>query len=166
MTARVLPSLRPMLPSDGPMLAEIFRSSIEELTGEDYSPAQQEVWMAAADDEDAFAARLGKDLTLVALQGRELMGFASLKNDSHIDMLYVRPNAAGQGVAKALCDALETLAAARGATAATVDASDTARDFCAHRGYTAMERKLVFLGDEALGNTTMKKPLAGKKALQ
>ena len=30
--------LRPYLPADAPLLAEIFRASVEELTGDDYDP--------------------------------------------------------------------------------------------------------------------------------
>ena len=44
----VTPALRPFLPADTPLLADIFRASIEELTGEDYSHQQQEAWMAAS----------------------------------------------------------------------------------------------------------------------
>ena len=35
------PALRPYLASDAPMLATIFVAAIEELTGDDYSEAQQ-----------------------------------------------------------------------------------------------------------------------------
>ena len=35
------PALRPFLPADGPVLAQIFRESIAELTGEEYDEAQQ-----------------------------------------------------------------------------------------------------------------------------
>ena len=62
-------AMRPMLPTDVPLLAEIFRASIEELAGEDYSEAQQEAWASAADDEEEFAARLAAELTLVATFG-------------------------------------------------------------------------------------------------
>ena len=48
-------ALRPMLPADMPLLAEIFRASIEDLTADDYTPAQQEAWASAADDEEEFA---------------------------------------------------------------------------------------------------------------
>ena len=43
MMARANPTfaLRPYLPQDAPMLAEIFRASVEELTEDDYNPAQQ-----------------------------------------------------------------------------------------------------------------------------
>ena len=45
------PALRPFLPADMPVLAAIFAASIEELTGDDYSEAQQEAWAATAEDE-------------------------------------------------------------------------------------------------------------------
>ena len=35
------------------MLAAIFVAAIQELTGDDYSEAQQEAWAPAADDEEA-----------------------------------------------------------------------------------------------------------------
>ena len=113
------PALRPMLPSDAPLLAAIFRASVVGLTGEDYSPAQQDAWMSGADDEGAFAARRAQELTLVATINREPVGFASLKGPDHVEMLFVHPGAARKGVATALIDALETLAAARGTTRLT-----------------------------------------------
>ena len=62
MTARPQTKLamRPMLPDDVPLLAEIFRASIEELSADDYSEAQQEAWASAADDEEEFGARLAR----------------------------------------------------------------------------------------------------------
>ena len=48
------PGLRPFLAEDTPMLAAIFVASIQELTGDDYSEAQQEAWAAAAEDEEAI----------------------------------------------------------------------------------------------------------------
>ncbi len=104
-----------MLPADVPLLAEIFRASIEELTAEDYSEAQQEAWAETADDLDAFGAKLAAELTLVATFAGSAVGFASLADNTRIDMLYVHPAAAGQGAGSMLCDALEKLAAARGA---------------------------------------------------
>jgi putative acetyltransferase len=159
-TARPPYRMRPMLPADGPLLAEIFRVSIEGLTEEDYSAEQQEAWASAADDPDAFAARLGTWLTLVATLSEEPVAFASLEGSDHIKMLYVHPEAARQGVASMLVDALEKLSGARGAKKLTVDASDTAREFFAGRGYAADRRNSVFQGGEWLSNTTMVKTLA------
>jgi len=155
-------AMRPMLPADVPILAEIFRSSIEELSADDYSGAQQEAWASAADDEEEFSARLSRELTLVATLGGETIGFASLADNSRIDMLYVHPVAAGQGAAAMLCDALETLAGARGTKELSVDASDSARGFFERRGFVAKTRNSVSVSGEWLANTTMIKPLAAK----
>ena len=153
--------LRPFLPADTVLLAEIFRASIEELTGDDYSESQQGAWAAAVDDEAAFGKRLASGLTLVATVAGAPVGFAALKGSDTIDLLYVHPAVARQGVATLLCDAIEQLAKARGATKLTVDASDTAEPFFRRRGFAAQQRNTVVVGDEWLGNTTMRKTLAG-----
>ena len=153
------PGLRPYLPADTPALADIFRESIHELTGDDYSPGQQAEWAGRADDEEAFAARLAGELTLVATIAGEPVAFASLKGTDVIDMLYVLPSASRQGLASLLLDALEKLAAARGARRLSVDASDTARDLFDRRGYKPQRRNTVPLGAEWIANTTMEKAL-------
>ena len=157
-------ALRPYLPADAPLLAEIFRASIEELTTEDYSEAQQEAWAATADDEAAFADRLGKQLTLVGTLNGSPVGFISLEGPEQIGMLYVHPAAAGQGVGTMLYDAVEKLAAARGAAKLTVEASDSASDFFQARGFVPQQRNTVLRGDEWLANTTMEKKLATKRS--
>src|SRR5947209_16117328 len=154
------PALRPFLPADVPILAAIFVASIEELTADDYSEAQQEAWASGADDEERFGERLASELTLVATLQNSPVGFASLKGADHIRMLYVHPGAARQGVASMLCDALEKLAAARGAKSLTVDASDTAQEFFIKRGYVPNQRNTVTINGEWLANTTMQKTLA------
>ena len=162
MMAQALPNvgLRPFLPADVSILAAIFAASVEGLTEDDYSESQREAWAAIADDEDRLGKRLGSQLTLVATLQGSPVGFVSLKGNEHLDMLYVHPGAARQGVATALCDAIEKLAGARGAAHITVDSSDTAEPFFAARGYIGERRNSVSVGDEWLANTTMKKPLA------
>jgi putative acetyltransferase len=166
MSLRPQPNLamRPLLPTDVPLLAEIFRAAIEELTGDDYSAAQQEAWAEAADDLEKFGARLAAELTLVATFAGSAVGFASLADNRRIDMLYVHPAAAGQGAGAMLCDALEKLAAARGTKELAVEASDSARGFFEKRGFTAKTRNTVFRAGEWLANTTMVKPLAAREA--
>jgi putative acetyltransferase len=153
-------ALRPMLPADVPLLAEIFRESVLELTGEDYSAEQQEAWAAKADDPREFGDKLASQLTLVATLEGSPVGFTSLKGKDEIDMLFVHPAASRYGAATMLVDALEKLAASRGTEALTVDASDTARDFFEKRGYVAQQRNSVSLDDVWFANTTMKKALA------
>lgn len=152
-------ALRPFLAADTPVLAAIFVAAIQQLTGDDYSEDQQEAWASVADNEAAFGKKLASELTLIATVQGSPVGFAALKGNDHVDMLYVHPSAAGQGVGTLLCDALEKLAGARGTKTLSVDASDNAIDFFRTRGYAAQQRNSVTINGEWLANTTMKKEL-------
>jgi putative acetyltransferase len=156
-------ALRPFLPADAPLLREIFRDSIEELTSDDYTEAQQEVWASVADNVADFGKKLSARLTLVATMEGSPVGFASLEGKDKIDMLYVHPAATGQGVGAMLVDALEKLASSRGEVKIVVDANDSARGFFEKRGYVAQQRNTVLVGDEWLANTTLHKQLAAKR---
>lgn len=161
------PALRPALPADAPRLAEIFREAVLELAVDDYDEDQRDAWASAADDVEAFAERLAAMLTIVALREGEPMAFGALEDGDMIAMLYVHPDAAGQGYATALVDALERLAFARGKKKVSTDASDVSRGFFERRGYVAIQRNSVMRAGEWLANTTMTKDLTSQgKALQ
>lgn len=153
------PHLRPYLPTDAQALSDLFRASVEILAEEDYSDAQREAWASVADDVEDFGQWLSRLLTLVVDSDSGPVGFAALEDKTMIALLYVRPDFARRGVATLLCEALEKLAAARGATAITTDASDTAEPFFAKRGYIPQQRNTVMRNGEWLANTTMHKRL-------
>jgi len=119
---------------------------------------------ASLDELTRLGKTLGSQLTLIATLEGSTVGFASLAGKDKIDMLYVHPAAAGQGVASMLIDALETLAGGRGAPKLTVDASDSARGFFEKRGYVAQQRNSVSVGGEWLATTTLHKQLAKREA--
>ena len=151
------PALRPYLPKDVPFLLRMTRGSITQLAQDEYSPGQIEAWVESFSDEAAFAARLAAGLTLVATIDGFPAGYAMLKGNDEIDLLYVAPGLVRRGVASALIEALEKLAAARGATQLSAKASDVARPFFSARGYEPQSRNTVPLGDEWLGYTVMMK---------
>jgi putative acetyltransferase len=155
-------ALRPYLPADARRCAEIFRVSIEELTADDYDEDQREAWAARADDEAGFSARLAGALTLLATIDGAVAGFASLKGADEIDMLFVDPEFARQGVGLALVDALTRLAQRRGAKRLTTEASDVAKPLFERLGFSAQKRNLVSVGDQWLANTTMTKALGSE----
>ena len=157
-------SLRPYLPADVKRCAEIFRSSIEELAAEDYDEDQREAWASRADDEAGFGARLSGALTLLALIDGAVAGFASLKGEGEIDMLFVDPEFARQGAGRTLVEALTKLAEARGAKLLTVETSDVAKPLFERQGFTSQQRNLVRVGDQWLANTTMTKALGAESA--
>jgi putative acetyltransferase len=159
MSTATKPALRPFLPQDTATLAQIFRDAIEELTEDDYDEAQRAAWAASADNEESFAKRLAAQTTLLALRDGEPVGFVSLKGNDHIDMLYVRPEIAGEGVGSFLANAVETLARGRKAKTLSVDASDTALPFFEKLGFKPQLRQSIALEGEWLANTKMAKTL-------
>ncbi len=88
------------------LLAAIYVASIEELTGDDYSEAQQEAWAATVDDEVAFGKRLASQPHADCDAGRRAGRLCIAEGANHIDLLYVHPNArpAGCGIAADRCD--------------------------------------------------------------
>lgn len=151
--------LRPFLPADTLALRDLFAASVEELTQDDYDEDQRAAWVAFAEDAEAFRDRLEEATTLVVELDGEPAGFASLKENSILDMLYVHPYHAGTGIGTALCDALEKIAKARGAKAITVESSETAVEFFEGRDYEATQRNSVERFGEWLATTTMTKSL-------
>jgi putative acetyltransferase len=147
------------MPADTTALQDLFAQSIEELTADDYDEDQRLAWAATAADAEAFAARLGGMVTLVVQVDGEYAGFASLKDNSTFEMLYVHPYFAGQGVGATLADAIERLARGRGASEIAVEASDTAVPFFEARGYQGTQRNMMPRDTLWLPNTTMKKRL-------
>ena len=148
---------------DVPLLAEIFRASIEELTAEDYSEAQQEAWARSPTMRKRSAAKLAARADAGGDFRRRTGRLRFARRQTRIDMLYVHPAATGQGAGRA-CDAIEKLAArARRQGRSRVDASDTARGFFEKRGYTPRAARRVSLDGEWLANTTMIKPLPGRR---
>jgi putative acetyltransferase len=113
-------------------------------------------------EEESFAARLAQGLTLVATVEGSPVGFLALKDNEQIDMLYVHPAVAGQGIGTMLYEAIEKLAAARGAQRLVAEVSDNAQPFFAKHGFQPQRRNTVPLGDEWLGTTTMDKRFAPK----
>lgn len=159
-------ALRPMLPDEAMLLAEIYRASIMELTSDEYEEEQQEAWAALADDLEAFAKHLAGPVTIVATLGGAPVGFGTLESADKIGLLFVHPAAIERGVGTLLADALEKLSAGRGSETLSVDVSDTAYDFFSKRGYTAQQRNSERRGEEWLSNTTMKKTLPGPETVQ
>ena len=155
--------IRDVRPDDLPGLVALFHGTVRALGAGHYTPQELAAWAPADLDPEDWRPRLARNTALVAEEDGALLGFAELSPEGAVDMLYVHPAAAGQGVGSMLIDALERLAGGRGVSKLNVDASDSARGFFEKRGYAAQQRNSVSVGDEWLANTTMQKQLAAKR---
>ena len=151
-------AIRPFFAADVDTARALFRASIEELAAGHYDAEERAAWMSFADNRDAFAARFFNQHAMVAERDGELVGFAT-RDGAMIDLLYVSPKAARQGIATALVAALEREAEKESIAELSADASLAARAFFAARGYGAVRDNERERAGVKLRNTTMTKPL-------
>ena len=144
------PTIRRGRPGEGAALAALFHEAVHILCAADYDAAERHAW-SPAPDAAPFERRITETMLWVAEgENGALLGFANLAPHGYFDCLYVAPEAAGQGVATALCTVLEQEAQRQGCPRLTVDVSITARPFFERRGYRLLreqqvERRGVFL---------------------
>ena len=152
--------LRPYREGDCPALAALFTDTVHTVNAADYTPAQLDAWApAAGPDLQDWDQRFKDHITLVAELDGRLAGFGDIDPAAgYLDRLYVGSRFQRQGVATALCDALEQAAAAR---PFFTHASRTARPFFEHRGYRVLRAQQVERRGVTLANYVMEKAQTG-----
>ncbi len=127
----------------------------------DYFEEQVEAWAPRVPDPGEWHVRVAARRTLVAVGGGEVLGFAELEEDGHLEMLYVRGDAMGQGVGRRLYEAAEHEARVLGAKAISTEASVTARPFFERQGFRVVREQTVVRRGVGLTNFVMVKRLPG-----
>ncbi len=113
---------------------QLFRETVLSVNLRDYTPEQAEAWAASASESERWDKIFSHSLTLIAETEGEIVGFGSIDDTGHIDMLYVGKNHQHEGIASAICDRPEQFACGE----ITVHASITARGFFEKRGYAVI----------------------------
>lgn len=89
----------------------------------------------------------------MAEQDGSIIGFGDMAPDGYLDRLYVHKDHQREGVATAICDALEKTVTGT----VTTHASITAKPFFEHRGYRVIQEQQVVRRGVALTNYVMEK---------
>ncbi len=145
------PVLRPAVPADAPALVAVWRRAV--LATHDF---------LAPGDVDRYEGVVRAGLpqltvTVAERQGR-VRGFVAVDGD-RVEMLFVDPDAARQGVARALLEWAVATATADGATELTTHASITARPFFEAHGFVVVAEQHPVRRGVTLTNYRMRRPL-------
>lgn len=147
--------IRAYQPADCRALTELFYETVHTVTVRDYTAAQRDAWATGQVDLAAWDASLQAHVSLVVEEDGVLIGFADLDAATgYLDRLYVHKDYQRQGIATALCDALEQATAA---DTLTTHASITARPFFEQRGYRVVREQQVERRGVWLTNYVMEK---------
>lgn len=135
-------------------LLRLFYATVHSVNLRDYSPAQADVWADGKPDREAWDRSLQEHFSLVAVRDGQLVGFGDMTEDGYLDRLYVHKDLQGQGIAAALCEALERAVPAE---SFVTHASITARPFFERRGYVTVREQQVERKGILLTNYVMEK---------
>lgn len=152
-------SIKAYEPYDAQATIDIFLRAIREVASKDYSPAQIAAW-AKVDDAEVWRRYRASRPTWLAIDGSVPVGFADLKSDGCLDMMFVDPDHQGKGVASLLLATVEQAAREQGFLRIFTEASLTARPFFERRGFAVVTAQLVEKRGQILANFRMEKALA------
>ena len=150
-------TIRPCTREDLPVLARLFYDAVTAV--KDYPPEQTAAWAGRWQTLSDRGEEFLSACTLLAEEDGVIVGYGKLDPVGYLYHLFVRPDRWRQGVASALCDALEEQARRSGAVRITVHASIPARPFFARRGYEVTGVNRVPIGDVTLRNYSMARDL-------
>ena len=150
-------SMRPAHIADLVSILELFVCTIESACKQDYTQAQITAWTSSAEDKGRWENRIKNQYFLLAEADHQIVGFASLENGRHVDLMFVHKDHLGKGIANRLLFELEKESYELGVKQLSVDASITARPFFEKQGYhVARENKNVVKGIEIVNFTMLK----------
>ena len=135
-------------------IANLFYDTVHTVNRKDYTQEQVDVWASGTIDRVKWDQSLLEHYSVVAVEDNLIVGFGDMDATGYLDRLYVHKEYQGQGIATAICDALEDRLKGR---TYFVHASITAKCFFEKRGYVEVKKQQVERAGVLLTNYVMKK---------
>jgi putative acetyltransferase len=154
-------TIRAYEPRDAAGLADVFFRSVRQVALSDYAPAQVAAWAPEPRTAEwAHGEATDGRLVLVAANEDDRpVAYIDLEPNGHIDRLFCAPEAAGQGIAARLYDAVEAAARQQRIRRLFTEASELARRLFERKGFTVVERQDLVVRDVPIHNYRMAKTL-------
>ena len=154
-------TIRAYDPGDAADLADVFFRSVRQVALSDYTPAQVAAWAPEPRTAEwAHGEASDGRLVLVAADDNDrAVAYIDLEPNGHIDRVFCAPEAAGQGIASRLYDAVEAVAREQGITRLFTEASELARRLFERKGFVVLERQALVIRGVLIHNYRMAKTL-------
>ncbi|WP_413205502.1 GNAT family N-acetyltransferase [Rhodospirillum sp. A1_3_36] len=151
--------LRPLTPDDRGHVARIFFCAVHEGARDHYTFEQRRVWGGETVDPEAWRDRLEEGMGFLAERNGEPVGFMTVDETGLVDLAFVLPSMAGQGIGTRLYWAVEDQARALGIQILTTEASKVSKPFFERQGWEVVTEQSVEREGVFLTNYKMQKPL-------
>ncbi|WP_167017003.1 GNAT family N-acetyltransferase [Candidatus Pantoea multigeneris] len=153
-------SIRTLSATDYPHLARIYFIAVYEGTRELYSFQQRFAWAGETIDLAAWQQRCEMLQGFVAVKEDEPVGFLAMDEKGYIDLLFVLPSFARQGVGAQLLDRAQQLAQQTGVEKLTAFASLVSQPFFSRQGWEILSKEVVVRKGVSLDRYAMQKDLS------
>jgi len=157
--------IRDYRPSDLDAQIELWRGSVRQIAGRDYTYEQVMAWAPDDIDREAAAARNLSRPVWVAEIGGIMAGYTDLEPNGHLDRMFVHPDYQRLGVASALLSKAEAVAKEQGLTRLYSEVSITARPFFERRAFRVITHQIVTVRGQKYLNYRMEKLLSSTSVL-
>ncbi|MES9818588.1 MAG: GNAT family N-acetyltransferase [Candidatus Thiodiazotropha sp.] len=142
------------------VLWALLYDTVHKVNSKDFTQAQIEAWAPSQWDLSQWRKRLIKTNPFVAEDNNQLVGFAELESNGHIDCFYCAHNWQGKGVGSALLKAIEHEATKLGISRLFAEASITAKGFFEKKGFSVEGEQTVSQRGEQFTNYAVAKRIS------
>ena len=139
--------------SDCAEMIELFYSTVHTVNARDYTAEQLNVWATGQVDWKQWNQSFHDNYTIVAVEGKIIVGFGDISRTGYLDRLYVHKDYQRKGIAAAICNELESKVHQTIVTHASI----TARPFFETRGYKVLQEQQIERQGVFLTNYIMEK---------
>src|SRR5687767_8238260 len=92
-------SIREASSYDAKELQELYLGTITTVNAKDYTSEQIKAWASTANKIEPLTKKITEQHFYVAEEDNQIIGFASLENSGHLDMMYVHKDFQNKGIA-------------------------------------------------------------------
>lgn len=140
-------------------MQEMFMDTVLTVCKDDYSTEQIEAWTSTIENTQQWLGRIDSQYFLVAELDHKIVGYASLRDNNYLDLLYVHKDYQRRGIAAVLYAEMEGEAFKKGAKELQADVSKTAKPFFEHMGFSVLAEQRKTIKGVEITNYRMAKQL-------
>jgi putative acetyltransferase len=129
--------------SDTEAIMRLFYDTVHQINIHDYTQEQVNAWTGESMNYEFWQKRLKSKLPFIVENHGEIVGFAELEANGHIDCFYCHSQYQRQGIGSKLLTHIENTAKSRGINRLYAEVSITAKPFFQHWEFTIVREQEV-----------------------
>lgn len=133
--------IRRYRPGEEIELWQLYFNTTHQIVAKEYTIDQVNRWAASDADMSVWTERLARKNPFVAVENDQIIGFAELEKDGHIDYFYCHHEWQRKGVGTLLLGVIEAEARDQGIDAIYAEVSTTAVDFFTSKGFEVTKER-------------------------